>query len=297
MTDTKRAGGLFAAAVAAAAALAEPRGAAAQHVTAAMMAQASGAAGCEQRARQAAKLLDALNADLARARQTGNETEMRAAIDAVNKSFADLKVRLTACRAGAQTPASGLGPAPPPAPSAGGTTGIDHSKMNMGQAQPGGVKPAAGAMDHAAMGHAEPAGAAAAPTTVRQISGPAEAALQSFLDALQVGNRDVAWQWLAPDATITEAGVTHGSPGAYANQHMGFDMAFLKTARVVLLDRQVHPAGDSARIVSTSRITGRAGGIPVDVTVTEGALLKNTAQGWRIVSLEWTVAPLKQEKP
>ena len=85
-------------------------------------------------------------------------------------------------------------------------------------------------------------GAAAAPTTGRQISGPAEAALQAFEDALQIGNRDVALQWLAPEATITEAGATDGSRDAYANAHMGVDMAFLKTARVVLTDRQVHPA-------------------------------------------------------
>ena len=240
----------------------------AQHVTPAMAATMGTpeAAGCEERARQAARMLDVLNANLERARQTDNEAEMRAALDALQRGFAELKGRLDACRADATSPAT-----PSPTTSAGG------------------------AMDHAARGHAAPAGSAAAPTTVRQINGPAEAALQSFQDALQIGNREVALQWLAPEATITEAGVTDGSRDAYAIEHMGVDMAFLKTAKVVLLDRQVHPGGDSTHIVTTSRVTGRAGEIPVDVTVTEGALLHKTPEGWRIVSLEWSAEPVKQD--
>jgi len=244
----------------------------AQHVTPAMAATMGtpAVAGCEERARQASRMLDVLNANLERARQTNNEAEMRAALDAFQKGFTDLKGRLDGCRAGAQAPA---------APAGGAMAGMDHSKMNMGGAQTPAV---------------EQAGAAAAPTTVRQISGPAEAALQSFQDALQIGNREIALQWLAPEATITEAGVTDRSRDAYATEHMGVDMAFLKTGKVVLLERQVHTGGDSTRIVSTSRITGRAGEMPVEVTVTEGALLQKTEEGWRIVSLEWTVEPVKQ---
>lgn len=252
------------------------RGVRAQHVSpamaAAMRSPAPATAGCEERARQASMMLDGLNANLERARQTNNETEMRAALDAFQKGFTDLKDRLGECRAGAQGP---------DAPAGGATAGMDHSKMNMGGAQPPAV---------------EQAGAAAAPTPVRQISGPAEAALQSFQDALQIGNREIALRWLAPGATITEAGVINESRDAYAYEHMGVDITFLKTGKVVLLDRQVHPAGDSTHIVSTSRITGRAGEVPVDVTVTEAALLTRTEEGWRIVTLEWTVEPVKPEK-
>ena len=265
----------------------------AQHVTPAMAATMGtpAVAGCEERARQATRMLDVLNANLERARQTNNEAEMRAALDAFQKGFTDLKGRLDECRADAQAPA---------APAGGAMAGMDHSKMNMGGAQPPAVapqavaKPAAGARDHGALGHAEPAGSAAAPTTVRQISGPAEAALQAFQDALQIGNREVALQWLAPEATITESGVTDRSRDAYATKHMGVDMAFLKTGKVELIDRQVHPAGDSTHIVSTSHVTGRAGEMPVEVKVTERALLRKTEEGWRIVSLEWTVEPAKQ---
>lgn len=269
---------LVAAAAVALVALTGAHAGSAQHVTPAMAMTMAGsrnadATGCEDQAREAATTLEALNAGLARARLTGTETDMRPALGALEKGFADVKARLGACRASATAPA---GAATPPAPT---------------PQQP--TAPAAGATDHAAMGHAAPAGAAGAPTPVRPVSGPADAALQSFQDALQIGNRDGALEWLAPEVTITEAGVTDASRDAYAKEHMGIDMAFLKTARIVLLDRQVHPAGDSTHIVSTSRVTGRAGELPVDVTVTEGALLKRTPQGWRIVSLQWTLEPVK----
>jgi len=244
----------------------------AQHVTATMAAP-PGEPGCEERARQASTLLGALNGKLERARQTNDEAEMRAAADAAQKGFADLRSRLAACRAAAAGPAPSSA-APPPAVA---------------------PAPAAGAVDHAAMGHGAPVGAAAAPTALRQISGPAEAALQSFQDALQIGNREVALRWLAPDVTITEAGATDESRHAYANRHIGIDMAFLKTAKIVLLDRQVHPGDATTHIVSTSRITGRAGEMPVEVTVTEAAVLKKTPEGWHIVSLEWSVEPVIQK--
>lgn len=272
----------------------------AQHVTPAMAAEMGGQgpamAGCEGRARQAATLLGELHANLERAGRTGNEPEVRGALNAVQKGFTDLKGSLGPCRADAQAPAAAAG---------GAMAGMDHSKMNMGGAKPPTSAPQTAApvadsmagMDHSKMhmGGAQPpveqAGAAAVPTTVRQISGPAEAALQAFQDALQIGNREVTLQWLLPDATITEAGVTDGSRDAYATEHMAVDMAFLKTAKIVLLDRQVHPAGDSTHIVSTSRTTGRAGEMPVDVTVTEKALLRKTRAGWRVASLEWTIEP------
>ena len=271
--------------------LAAAAAASAQHVTPAMAVAIMGtrgpdATGCEDRARQAAKTLDALNANLERARLANSESAMREAVDALQKGFTDLTARLGACRVGAAPPASAAVPpaaatpqtpaTPQPAatPAARPMAGMDHSTMNM-----------------------SPAGAAAAPTTVRQITGPAEAALQAFEDALQVGNRDVALEWLAPEATITEAGATDASRDAYANEHMGVDMAFLKTARIALLERQAHPGVDSTHIVSTTRVTGRAGEMPVDVMVSEAAVVRKTPRGWRIVTLAWTLSPVKPDTP
>ncbi|CAN5667421.1 hypothetical protein BH18ACI5_BH18ACI5_09050 [soil metagenome] len=267
MKDTYRAPStLLTAAIVTAITLGGVDDARAQHVTAAIAASLSmagrpAAVGCEERAREANQRLEALDAVMERARRSSNEAEMRAATDEAQKVFAELKGRLDACRAAA------------PAPATSQTPGMDHSKMNMGDA------PVASA------------GAAALPTTVRRIDSPAEEALQSFQDALQIGNREVALRWLAGDATLSEWGSKALSRDAYANEHMALDMTFLKTAKVVLLDRQVNPGADSAHIVSMSRITGRDGEIPVDATVREDAVVKKTPQGWRVASLKWTIEP------
>ena len=141
----------------------------------------------------------------------------------------------------------------------------------------------------AGMDHSKMAPAAAVP--VRQISGPAEAALQAFQDALQVGNRDLAPQWLAPDVTVVDDGATDASREAYANGRMRSDMEFLKASKVMLLDRKVQAGDDSAHIVSTSRITGRVGEKPVDIVRKEVAQLGKTPEGWHIVRLERSSAP------
>lgn len=262
----------------------------AQHVNpaaaAAMAGQPQAPPGCEEHARETSAALDTLSADLERARQTNDEARMRDALQAVQRAWAAVKSRLETCRAAASAGAA--------KPAGRSMAGMDHSKMNMTAGKPSAAAtqtpqtPAASGVDHAAMGHAAPAGAAGAPTTVRQISGPAEAALQSFQDALQIGNREVALRWLAPEVTITEGGTTDASRDAYALEHMATDMTFLKTAKVVIVDRQVHPGADSAHIMTTSRATGRAGEIPVDVMVSESAVVRLTPIGWRIVNIEWS---------
>ena len=166
------------------------------------------------------------------------------------------------------------------------------------------VRPASAQHEGHAAGPQKPADmagmpgmAAAPPAPVRQISGPAEAAVQAFQDALQVGNRDLATGWLSPDVTIVEGAATSPSRDAYASQRMGSDMAFLKASRVVLLDRQVHQNGDSAHIVSTTRIVGRMGASPVDVVRTENAQVVRTIQGWRLARLEWASVPAADAPP
>jgi len=144
-------------------------------------------------------------------------------------------------------------------------------------------------MDHSKM-------APAVPAPVRQISGPAEAAFQAFQDALQVGNRDLATQWLSPEVTVVDDGAVDASREAYANRRMRSDMEFLKASKVMLLDREVHDGSDSAHIVSTSRITGRLGEKPVDILSREVAQVRKTPEGWRIVRLERSSEPADDSK-
>ena len=75
---------------------------------------------------------------------------------------------------------------------------------------------------------------------------------------------------------------------------MNRTMDLLKTATIVLRDRQVHPAPDSAHIVTTSHVTGRDGNTPVDVIRTETAQLRRLPEGWRVTQLESSSKPAPQ---
>lgn len=243
---------------------------------------------CEARAGAARLTLETLSARLDLARLTDNESEMRAAAAAADRAFRGLQQQLGACRGVRSAPAAGASPG-------GEMPGMDHSKMNMGAPSPpaAGVKPSGGqmaGMDHSTMNMGA-AGPAAAPTTVRQISGPAEAALQAFTDALQIGNRDLAVEWLTPDVTVTEGNTVARSRDDYARGAMNRTMDLLKTATIVLLDRQVHPGPDSAHIVTRSHVTGRDRNTPVDVIRTETAQLRRLPEGWRVAQLEFSFRP------
>jgi hypothetical protein len=124
----------------------------------------------------------------------------------------------------------------------------------------------------------------------RVISGPAEAALQAFSDALEVGNRDLVVRWLAPDAQIVENGVTE-TRDAYASHHMDQDMRYLKEAKRILVDRQVVNDGpDRARVTSTIRLIGNRADRPFDTTTTEVATVEKSSGEWLVKRVEWSPA-------
>jgi hypothetical protein len=107
-------------------------------------AQPQDPAACAAAARQTLPLLDTLDRRVEAARQTNSPSELRAALAEAQSMLMSMRVRLAPCAATAQ-PASAV-PGPPAAPSpvqpaAPGTSG---------QAR------AAGATDHAGMGHAMP---------------------------------------------------------------------------------------------------------------------------------------------
>ena len=129
----------------------------------------------------------------------------------------------------------------------------------------------------------------------RRISGPEEAALQGFTDALEVGNRDLAVARLAPDLKVIENGIEQGYD-AYVGGHLAEDIDFGKTVRRVLLDRHVtHESSGVATIVSTTRLIGNRSDKPIDETISEKATMGRTADGWRIHRIEWTSAPSLHE--
>jgi hypothetical protein len=185
--------------------------------------------------------------------------------------------------------------APPAAPmDHGSMQGMDHGGMKMPAAPTSNADPMAGmdhdAVNHAARGHGGMQMAPAPKGITRRNVGPAEAALQGFSDALEIGNRDLVIARLAPDVTIVEDGVEE-SFADYVGGHLAADIAFQKSVRTILLERDVVPEGAShVRIVSKLRMISNRSDKAVDIVTEETAHMAKMGTSWRIVRLEWRQA-------
>lgn len=156
--------------------------------------------------------------------------------------------------------------------------GMDHSAMDHGT------------MDHSQMNHGGMAMTPAPKGITRSNVGPAEAVLQAFSDALEVGNRDLAIAHLAPDLNVVEDGVEENR-ASYVGGHLAADIAYQKSVKVVLLERSVVNEGPTqARIVSKLRMVGNRSDKTVDTLVDETAVLTKQPDGWKILRLEWASA-------
>lgn len=114
----------------------------------------------------------------------------------------------------------------------------------------------------------------------------AEAATQTFQDALKRGDRAAALALLAPNAQISEGGETQ-SRDAYAAHHLGEDIAFLKNAKIKLLSRASMEKGDSAQVASESEISAVEKGKPLVLRNREVMDLKRISDAWKIAAIRW----------
>lgn len=93
---------------------------------------------------------------------------------------------------------------------------------------------------------------------------------------------------LADDALIFEGGYAERSKAEYASHHASADAAYAAAVPAKLLRRSGYAAGDTAWIASETRAGGRYKDKPVDRLSTESMVLRNTADGWRIVHIHWS---------
>lgn len=185
-----------------------------------------------------------------------------------------------------------------PDPAAGhdhsGASGMDHSKMQ-GMDHPSMASTdhsATAGLDHSVMGHG--AGIATKSLPIRN---GAEAAVQSFQDALQVGNRNLALQWLDPEARIEAGAHGENSRSEYASGRLQSDIDFLKSARIYPQRRSSWVSRDSATVKTQTRIVAEADGNAIDTLSNEVATLRKTRDGWRIVRVERTTTAGDQSAP
>ncbi len=163
---------------------------------------------------------------------------------------------------------------------------MNHGKMNMTAPAAAGGN-AMPAMDHSKMAHG---GMVMTPTSKgisRTNVSPAEAALQAFSNAIEVGNRDLAIARLSPDLKVVEDGVEE-SYSDYVGGHLAGDIAFQKTVKTVLLERAVSTDSTTrVKITSKIRMISNRSDRMIDTVVDETAVLAKLSCGWKIERLEW----------
>ena len=116
----------------------------------------------------------------------------------------------------------------------------------------------------------------------------AVAALERFSTALSAGDLSAAGAELDPSVLILESGGAERTRDEYLGGHAKHDAEFLKTAHITLQRRIAEASGDLVWVGSESEIHASRGDKMLMISSTETAVLRKTAQGWKIVHLHWS---------
>jgi ketosteroid isomerase-like protein len=112
-------------------------------------------------------------------------------------------------------------------------------------------------------------------------------AVAAFHAALRAGDSAAALAWLAPDATILEAGGSE-TVAEYRVGHLPGDIAFTQATTTEPGPVSVRVRGDVAWAASVSRVQGEFRGRAVDSDTAELMVLVRDAAGWRIAAIHWS---------
>ena len=145
------------------------------------------------------------------------------------------------------------------------------------------------AMAQTAQSHTHhPAAAAAADVDVPAAAEAAVDVAERFNTALSSEDLATVGSLLAPDVLILESGGAEHSREEYLGHHAISDAAFLKDAHRQLLRQRARTAGEFAWVGTESELHAQKDGKPLTVLSTETMVLKQTADGWRIVHIHWS---------
>jgi len=127
--------------------------------------------------------------------------------------------------------------------------------------------------------------------TVRDYGGPDSSRWRSLLSVLSAAGRAVCAR---PAPRDYQGGEVEGFRAEYQAHHPASDIAFLKTAKVDLVQRSGNESGDTAWVNSDTGILGKSSkGRDIDVLSIETVLLRKTPEGWQIKHLRWSSANYK----
>ena len=145
------------------------------------------------------------------------------------------------------------------------------------------------AMAQTAQSHTHhPAAAAAADVDVPAAAKAAVDVAERFNAALSSGDLATVGSLLAADVLILESGGAERSREEYLGHHAVSDAAFLKGAHRQLLRQRARVAGEFAWVGTESELHAQKDGKPLTGQSTETMVLKQTADGWRIVHVHWS---------
>ena len=125
--------------------------------------------------------------------------------------------------------------------------------------------------------------------------GSPAAAVDAFAAALRAGDQVAVQRLLAPDVLIAESGGAERSFAEYAEHHLPADMAFTAAVQFALERREVIESGDTATVISQSRVEGAFHGRPIHSRSMETMVLRREDNAWRIVHIHWSSAPIGDE--
>ena len=123
------------------------------------------------------------------------------------------------------------------------------------------------------------------PTTMAH---PAGQVAEKLNQAITAGDVEQIKILLAPDVLIFESGNVESSLAEYESHHMQSDITFMKAMNVEVESRQVFDSGDTAIVVTRSRIHGMYKEQELDLSSTETLLMMNMGGQWKIIHIHWS---------
>ena len=121
-----------------------------------------------------------------------------------------------------------------------------------------------------------------------KIDHPASLVATQLADAISIGDINSLRSVVAPDVLIFESGGMESSLVEYEGHHMPADMAFMKAMQREVTSQQVLDLGESATVVTRSRIYGMYNDQNVDLKSTETLVMRKVDGQWKIIHIHWS---------
>jgi len=136
--------------------------------------------------------------------------------------------------------------------------------------------------------HAEKEFAVPPDTSIADTNHPAGRVAMELNQAIAAGDIKHLKSLMAADVLIFESGNVESSLAEYESHHMQSDIAFMSVMNIEVMSRRVIDAGDTATVLTRSRVHGTYKEKEIDLSNTETLVLKNLDGQWKIIHIHWS---------